>query len=133
MKVAISDRILSILTYFTFGMAGLIWLVFAYVAKKQSTPYLMFNIFQSIFLSILLTVISLVYQIAINLISVIPFIGKLAVAFHIFFNQSPIFFGFTISGLLVTLLIVFLSMVCFIGKRPYIPFISETIKNNFGV
>ena len=39
----------------------------------------------------------------IDLICLTLFISFVPVAFHIFFNQSPIFFGFTISGLLVTL------------------------------
>ena len=132
MTVSISDRIVSVLSYYTFGIFSIVWLIFANVAKKRISPYLYFNIFQAIFISVLLAAISLIYQIAINLISVIPFIGKLAISFHIFFNQTPLFFGFTLSGLIVTIFISVLSLLCLIGKKPYIPFVSDIVEANTG-
>ena len=132
MNASLTDRIISILSYYTFGIFSLIWIVFANVTKRRITPYLMFNLYQAIFVSVLLAVISLLYSIAINFISVIPFIGKLAVWFDTFFNTNPLFFSFTLSGLLTTLLVLYLSLPCLIGKRPYIPFVSDIIKTNFG-
>ena len=119
MKSSIKDRIISILAYFTFGFFSLIWLIFAYLTKKRSTPFLMFNLYQAIFVSLVFAVLSLVYEIA-N-------------AFHLFFVATPIYFGTSISGMLVTLLILYFALACLIGKRPYIPLVSEIIKENFGV
>ena len=133
MKSSIKDRIISILAHFTFGFFSLIWLIFAYLTKKRSSPFLMFNLYQAIFVSLVFAVLSLVYEIAINFISVIPFVGKLANAFHLFFVATPIYFGTSISGMLVTLLILYFALACLIGKRPYIPLVSEIIKENFGV
>ena len=132
MRVGLLDRIISILCYFTFGFFSVIWLIFAYVARKKTSPYLAFNLYQAIFISIIFAVISLLYNIALNLLSVIPFIGKVVTWLDIFFNQSPFFFTFTLSGLFVTLLIVYFSLICLTGRRPYIPFVSDIVKANFG-
>ena len=131
-KVAFSDRLISIICYITFGFFGIIWLVFANVSKINITKYLSFNIYQSIFLSIALAVLSLLYSIAINLLSVIPFVGNLVYKFDLFFNQTPLYFSFTVSGLFVTILLLYLSFLCLVGLKPYLPLISEMINGNFG-
>jgi len=132
MKIAISDRLISIFAYFTFGIFSIVWLLFVNFTKQRITPYLMFNLYQAIFISVILAVISLVYEIALGFISVIPFIGKLANSFDIFFNRTPMHLSFTISGLIVTLLVVYLSILCLLGKKPYIPYISDVVQSNFG-
>lgn len=132
MKVALSDRLISIVCYATFGFFSIIWLIFANVTKTGITKYLSFNLYQSIFLSIVLAILSLLYSIAVNLLSVIPFVGKLVYGFDLFFNQTPMYYDFTISGLIVTILLFYLSLLCLAGLKPYIPMVSEMINNNFG-
>ena len=133
MKISLNDRIISILAYFTFGMFSLIWIIFANLTKKRISPFLSFNLYQAIFLSVVFFILGYLYSIAINLMSPIPFIGKLAVMFDLFFNQTPLFFTFTFSGLIVTLIVLYLSVFSLMGKKPYIPFISDVVKENFGV
>lgn len=132
MKSSLTDRIISILAYYTFGIFSLIWIIFANVTKRRISSFLNFNLYQAIFISVALAVISLVYGIAIDLISVIPFIGKLAVAFNLFFNETPMYFGFTLSGLFVTILVTYLSIMSLLGIKPYVPIASEVIRANFG-
>lgn len=132
MRVNLLDRIISVLCYFTFGFFSVIWLIFANVAKKKITPYLAFNIYQAIFISIILAIISLLYSIALNFLSVIPVVGKAFVWFDLFFNKTPLYFTFTISGLLITLLISYFSLICLSGRRPHIPVVSDIVKANFG-
>ena len=132
MKIAYSDRLISILAYFTFGIFSLIWIIFANLTKKPITPYLAFNLYQAIFLSIVFAVISLIYSIAINLISVVPFIGNFAKWIDVAINQTPLYFTFTITGLITTLIVCYLSFLCIIGKKPRLPLISDIIKSNFG-
>ena len=132
MNPSLESKIVSILSYFTFGIFSIIWIVFANVTKRRMDSFLIFNLYQAIFISVVLAVISLIYDIALNILSVIPFISKLANAFNIFFNQTPMFFTFTLSGLLVTLLVVYLSIMSILGKKPYIPAVSDIISTNFG-
>jgi hypothetical protein len=132
MRISLSDRMVSILAYFTFGMFSLIWIIFANLTKKRISPFLSFNLYQAIFVSVILFIISYLYNIAINLISAIPFVGKMANSFNLFFNETPLFFTFTISGFLVTILVFYFSIMSLFGKRPYLPVISEMVKDNFG-
>ncbi len=132
MAPSLSDRIVSVLAYFTFGIFSIIWIVFANLTKKPISSFLGFNLYQAIFVSIVLAVFSLIYSIAINLLSVVPFVGKFAELFDIFFNQTPLYFTFTISGLFVTLIISYLSILTLLGKKPYIPMVSDTVKASFG-
>ena len=130
--VSLSDRIVSVLAYYTCGIFSIIWIVFANVTKRPITPFLNFNLYQAIFLSVALAIISLLYSIAINILAIIPFIGKLAVGFHTFFNEAPIFYSFTLSGLIVTIILTYLALISLLGKRPHIPMISDIINCNFG-
>ena len=132
MRISLCDRMVSILAYFTFGMFSLIWIIFANLTKKRISPFLSFNLYQAIFVSVILFIISYLYNIAINLISAIPFVGKMANSFNLFFNETPLFFTFTISGFLVTILVFYFSIMSLFGKRPYLPVISEMVKDNFG-
>ena len=132
MKPTMLDRIISILCYYTFGMFSIIWIIFAHVSRKKISSFLSFNLYQAIFVSIILAVISLLYGIAFNLLSVIPFIGKVVVWLDLFFNQTPIYFTFTISGLLITILVLYLSLPCLLGRRPIVPLVSDIVKANFG-
>ena len=50
MNISLTDKIVSVLTYYTFGIFGLIWLVYAYLAKKSINSFCIFNIYQSIFI-----------------------------------------------------------------------------------
>lgn len=132
MSVGFLDRLISILAYFSFGIFSIIWLVFANLTRKNMGSFLVFNLYQAIFVSVVLALISLIYSIAINLLSVIPLIGNFARWFDVFFNQTPLYFTFTISGLLVTILVLYLSILSLLGKKPYLPFVSEIISSNFG-
>ncbi len=131
MKASIGDRIISVLAYFTFGIFSLIWLVFAYATRKTISQYLIYNLYQAIFVSIVLAVISLIYSIAINFISVIPIVGNIAKSFDLFFNQTPLYYTYTVSGLLVTLIVLYLSVISLLGLKPYLPVISDMVNSNF--
>lgn len=127
-----TDKIVSVLTYYTMGIFGLIWLVFCALTKKRISPFLSFNLYQSMFILAIISIFSLVYNIALNLISVIPIVGKLFVKFDIIVNQTPMYFTFTLTGLIFTIFVTYLALFAFMGKKPYVPYVSEVISSNFG-
>ena len=132
MKISFRDRLISILAYFTFGMFSLIWIIFANLTKKRIEPFLAFNLYQAIFISIILFIFGYLYNISINLMSPIPFVGDFVRAFNLFFNETPLYLGFTLSGFIITLFVVCLSFMCLMGKKPNIPLISDIVRDNFG-
>lgn len=132
MRISLFDRIISILAYFTFGMFSLIWIIFANITKKRIDSFLAFNLYQAIFISIVLFIFGYLYDISTKLMSTIPFIGKLVISFDLFLNQTPLYFNFTLSGFLIALIVLYLSFMSLIGKKPYVPLISDIVKENFG-
>ena len=126
------DKIISIVSYCTFGIGSIIWIVFSYITKKRIDSFLLFNLYQAIFISIVLAIFSLIYDIAINIMSVIPFIGPLFEKINILITRVPIIYSMSLTGLLVTGLLFYLSVLCLIGKKPRIPGISDLIASNFG-
>ena len=130
---SIVDRIVSAITYFTFGIFGIIWLVFVVVAKKPMTKFATFNIFQSCLISVLLALIGLAFDLILKISHVIPFLGNIISSIDIFINRTPIYFGYSISGLIITILIGYLIIFSLIGKKPFVPFVSSIIENNIGV
>ncbi len=129
----IIDRIVSIMSYCSFGFFSIIWLIYVNLAKKPMSSFLVFNLYQAIFISIALAIISLVYNIAYGFMSVVPFLGNVVKIADIYINRTPIYFTYSISSLLVMLLLMYLSIMSVLGKRPYIPLISKMIRMNFGV
>ena len=131
MKADFSDRIVSVVSYFTFGFFSIIWIIIANVFKKPMSSFLSFNLYQAIFISIVLAILSLMYSIALGLMSALPVIGNIARAFDVFFNQTPIYFTFTLSGLCVAMLLGYVSIMSLLGYKAYIPVISDIINQNF--
>lgn len=126
------DRIFSGITYFTFGIFGLIWLVFAKVTKKPISGFAVFNIVQSFFITLVFSIIGYAYSLLLRLGVMISFLGKILNSFDLFFNQTPIYLGYSISGLIVMVFISYLIIMVLIGKKPFIPFVSNIIQSITG-
>lgn len=123
------ERIISAASYLTAGGAGFIWLLVAAVMKKHVTPFLMYHILQSIFLSIayfLLTVFAeLIYVILyrIPVVNAIPYFINMPI---------PYLFGLSIIQGFTTLVILYLAITSFMGLYSYIPWVSNIINTNTG-
>lgn len=127
-----TDRILSVLFYWTMGFLGIIYLIFAYMNRKTISAFNLFNIYQSLFISILLYILSFVYRIFINLITVIPIIGKFVISADSFLFKLSFVFGCSAVTFLLIVFLLYLSIFCLLGKRPQVPFVSQIVSENFG-
>ena len=128
-EIAPIEKILSALTYVTWGGVGFVWLIIAAVLKKRVAPFLMYHIMQSIFLAIayflLATFCDLVYVILyrIPIINAIPYFVNMPI---------PFLFGFSLIQALTTLVILYLAITSFSGQYSYIPWVSDIINQNTG-
>ncbi len=129
--VQLIERIISALSYLTFGITGVIWIVICYIAKNPMSSFCSYNIYQSIFFSIFIYILSLFCSIAAGILSAVPFLGKLVNDFTLFFAQTPIYFGYTLWGLIIFVITCYLAILSFFGRYPYLPFISDVIGSNF--
>lgn len=130
--VTIPERLVGVLTYFTFGMAGLIWIITCLVIKRGLKNFEAYHIYQSIFLSILLYVFSVLCNIVFGLMFTLPFIGNFAKKVVIFLAGTPIYSGlnYSIVNLAILALISYLAAGAILGKYSYFPVISDIIKSN---
>ena len=54
------------------------------------------------------------------------------VSLDIFINQTPMYFSFTLSGFVLMVFLSYLAVLSFLGKKPFIPYVSNMIRSNFG-
>ena len=129
-KVLPIEKIISLLSYFTMGIVGLIWSIIAFATKKQMRFFLKYNIIQSIFISIVLAVFKLVLDIILSILALIPFLTSAIATINWFISIKVIsifYFSFSIFELLIYLLLIYISIGILIGKIFYIPVLSNII------
>lgn len=123
------ERLISALTYLTTGGAGFIWLLIAAIMKKHVTPFLMYHILQSIFISIAYFLIATFAKLIYIILYKIPLIN----AIPYFINMPvPFLFGLSILQVFTTSVILYLAITAGMGLYSYIPYVSDIINQNTG-
>lgn len=123
------ERIVAALTYLTMGMVGFIWLIAGLFTKARLKPFLQYHIFQSIFIALGFTVLSIFIGWLSNLLSFIPIINRL-VAQITFLLNMPLFFDYSLLQTLIYTVLIYLAVTAFMGKYSYIPWVSDIIDQN---
>ena len=122
----IFDRTVSVLSYLTAGWAGIIVCAVLYFRKKSPSHFLRYNVFQSIFLSLLFFVLALGLGLVFKFLSYIPFINYLVAQIVLFFNR-PVVFDYSVIQTFIITLVIYLSAFSISGKYPRIYWISQII------
>ncbi len=130
-RVQIMERIISMLSYITFGMAGVVWIIVCYITKNQMSGFCSYNVYQSIFFALFIYIFSLFCSIVSGLLSAVPFLGDLINKFTLFIAGTPVYFGYSLWGLLIFVIVCYLAIFSLFGRYPYLPFISDVIGSNF--
>ena len=125
-NITVKDRLISVISYLTGGLAGIIWQIICVIAKKPVTKFLLFNIYQSIFLSLLLYVINLLFGMVYFLLVKIPFIAILANYIY-YAVYTPVYQGWSIVGLILTSMYVYLMLFSLLGRYAILPWVSNII------
>ena len=124
------DRIISVLTYYTFGLVGLGWIILCALTKTPLPRFTKYHIWQSIFLSVVLSAITLLIEIGISFTISLPFIGNIIKKIVIYTAQTPIYLGFSLINCIIFIIITYLAIFAFFGKYSYFPYISDIVKTN---
>lgn len=125
---AFIERIIGALTYMN-CLVGLVWLIIAALMKKNIRPFLQYHIYQSLFLAILLFIVSAGLGIVMKVINFIPFVNKI-VSLITFYLNTPLFFGYSVVGFLIYIVIIYLMIGALMGRYSYFPWVSDIIKGN---
>ena len=129
-KVANSEKVLSILSYITFGIVGFFWLLLANWKKKKIKYFLSYHIYQSIFIAVLLTLLNYFFEILFGIFSKIPFLEMFSAVLNYIFTVKIIsVFGFqsTVVYLAVLILKIYLIVGVILGRNFYLPFVTKTV------
>lgn len=124
------ERILSVATYMTAGGVGFVWLIIAAFLRKQVTSFLMYHIMQSIFISILFFLISILGELVFVILYKIPLINTIPYVINM---PIPFAMGLSLVQLLTTTIILYLSITSGLGYYSYLPWISDIIRGNTGL
>lgn len=119
------EKIFSIASYWTGGIVGFIYILIAFITKRSIRPFLRYHVYQSIFISLLLAVLNMLYNLLSPILQLIPFVNTLLF--------SNVFQNFTIINLLILVTLIYLSAGVLLNKYSYIPWISDVIKYHTGV
>lgn len=123
------EKIISAATYLTAGGAGFVWLLVAAVMRKHVTPFLMYHILQSIFLSIAYFLVARFAELIYVILYRIPFINAIPYLINM---PIPFVFGLSIIQTITTAVILYLAITAGMGMYSYIPWVSDIINTNTG-
>lgn len=136
-NISLWDRVFSVATYLTIGFFGFIWLIFSHIRGTHVNNFLKFNIYQSIFISIMLYLVSFVsaffvelLRFIIKLIGIIPFIGDFIAGgmnLIFYFTFGIGLFHYSLFELVFLALMFYLVIMSLLGKYPELPYISDKI------
>lgn len=127
------EKILSVLSYMTMGMIGLLWIILAYYLKRKLKYFLMYNITQSMLISVLLAVINISFAILGAIIAKIKFLDFIIALLNLILTYKIITFyipfggemSFSIFQLFVTLTVFYIIAGVCLGRIFYVPFLSK--------
>ena len=125
------ERIVVSLSYLTMGFIGFIWLILGAFTKSQSSSFVKYHIFQSIFISILLFILNVLLGIINDVLSVIPIIKVFTQQIYYLFN-TPLFMNYSLIQMVMYLFIAYLMITSALGVYTYVPFVSDIISQNVG-
>ena len=104
----LTDRLISILSYYTFGGAGIVWFVICALTKTSIPKFTKYHILQSILLSIILYLLTLLLEIGVSFTISVPYIGEIVKNIVVFTAQTPIYLGFSLVHYVIFMIIVLL-------------------------
>ena len=128
-NITLIDRIVSAASYFTAGGAGFIWMIVCALMHVRMSSFLLYHVFQSIFLSILYFLIVEISKMLYVILYRIPLLN--AIPYYI---NMPLgfLFGLSIIQVITSFIILYLGITAFLGLYSYIPWVSDIINRNTG-
>lgn len=129
-KVSLIEKIISILSYLTMGIVGVIWFLIAYFSNKRLRYFFMYNIVQSMIIAIILTLIKLGLGIILSILAKIPILDFIAAVVYYIVSFSiirlyPLGLAFSLFQIILFLLLAYIIAGVVIGRIFYVPFLSD--------
>lgn len=122
------EKIISSLSYLSMGIVGMFWIILAYSMKRTLRYFLMYNIAQSMLISIFYAIICMVGYIIFKITEIIPFLKYISASINFFISVKIVsILGFSLSILQLILFLLFMYIISgiIVGRIFYVPFLSQ--------
>ena len=133
-KILPLEKMISVLSYISMGFIGFLWLIIAYVCKRKLKYFLMYNICQSMVISIFLAILNILIQLIFSIFSHIPVLDAAAGILNYIISIKIV--RFTAIGLsfnIIEFLLFILLLYIIIGvlrSRIYpVPYLTKFIQS----
>lgn len=127
------EKIVSVLSYYTFGLVGLLYLIIALIKKQGLRSFIRYHVFMSIFISITIYIVSIVLMFVIDILGFIPFLRPFLFSLVVLCQTAIISFlgaKISITTIAVYGLLTYLAGGALLGKYTYLPWVSNVINYN---
>lgn len=124
---SVPDRLISGASYLTMGIVGFIWLIIISLQKSYVKPFLKYHILQSIFLSIIMYVFTLLLNVIYRVARNIPGINDI-VELIVAFIMGPIVANMSVLNIILGIIVIYFAITSIMGKYSYFPWISDNIR-----
>lgn len=127
-KIVPFEKIYSIISYFTMGIAGLVLVLIAYFTKKKLRYFLNYNISQSILIGILYAIFYFILKEVFPFIAKIPLLDGLCGIIYYFFSTKILklgFLSFNFLELIVLSVIIYITVGIYKNKIYFLPYLTN--------
>ena len=124
------EKLVSLVSYYTMGIAGLVWVIISFLLKKKTRFFLMYNIAQSMLIAIFLAILNLLLEIILQIIIAIPFLSSIGIKINMFLSSRILIFGLAFNKIetLVFILLLYISFGVIFGRILYVPLFTNAMK-----
>jgi len=122
------DKGISILSYYSLGVIGFIWMIVCHIAGKPPMPFAKYHIIQSIFIGICITLFQIILSILVNALSIIPFLANLILNLIFFITAYPLIFGISILKIFILSFAIYIFVTIAKSQYTEIPWFSDMVK-----
>lgn len=123
---SVLERFIGATTYLTGGVTGICFYILSFIMKFNVNPFVQFHVTQSVVLYLGIYIINLFLSIIFGFLLNISFLKNITrTILNIF--ELPIYFGFSLIGACVSIVILYLAIGALLGKYSYFPIISNVI------
>ncbi len=128
------EKIMSVISYFTMGIFGLILCIIARVTNNRLKYFLMYNIKQSVIIGVLLFLFGITVKFVFFVVSLIPFLDFVVAILNLILflkiiTIAPLGLSFSFFQLCVFLLLLYLSFGVCIGKNLNVFYLTKLTQN----
>lgn len=118
------ERITACLTYLSAGWIGVVVLLIQTLCKKQPTHFVLYHVFQAIFLFFGYYILSTLCGLLVVIIARIPIINMIP---HLLNASLPALGGLSFIQAIIYTVILYLAITSLAGRYSFLPWVSNII------